>query len=236
MNSLARSTAGRFAAQTSLFVNHGSKIWLSTEAGSGLYDKIAFIGTGKMAQAMLSPLIKNGYQPEEKIAVYDVSTKSVKAVKKQFPNLQTANSIEELVTDADLIVCAVKPQNINAAFWAQFPKNLRDDATFLSILAGIPIETFEPSGVKKLVRSMPNTPATIGQGITVWCCTPELTSEERDQVKQVLNTFGKSVSSITSVVSSFHPALTDNFSCYYYFCLLLYQLNRFTWTMKNSST
>ena len=220
MNSLARSTASRFAAQTSLFVNHGSKIWLSTEAGSGLYDKIAFIGTGKMAQAMLSPLIKNGYQPEEKIAVYDVSTKSVKEVKKQFPNLQTANSIEELVTDADLIVCAVKPQNINEAFWARFPNKLRDDATFLSILAGTPITAFEPSGIKKIVRSMPNTPATIGQGVTVWCCTPELTSEERVNMKQVLCTFGKTVGSIRSVVSSFHPALTDNFSCYYY---LLYQ-------------
>jgi pyrroline-5-carboxylate reductase len=210
LNSLARSTAGRFAVQTSLFVNQGSKIWLSTEAGSGMYDKIAIIGTGRMAQAMLSPLIKNGHQPEGKIAIYDVSTKAVKTVKKEFPKIQTAQSIEEAVTDADLIVLAVKPQNINDAFWERFPKKLRDDATLLSILAGTSVEAFEPSGIKRIVRSMPNTPATIGQGMTVWCCTPDLTSEERDRVKQFLCTFGKTVGSTTSVVSSFHPALTDN--------------------------
>ena len=159
----------------------------------GLYDKLAFIGTGKMAQAMIAPLIKNGYQPEEKIAIYDVSTSAMKEVKKEFPNVQSAKSIADVVTDADLIVCAVKPQNINAGFWEQFPDKLRDDATLLSILAGTPVKDFVPSGIRKIVRSMPNTPATIGQGMTVWCCTPNLTSEERDDIKQILCTFGKTV-------------------------------------------
>jgi pyrroline-5-carboxylate reductase len=40
---------------------------------------------------------------------------------------------------------------------------------------------------------MPNTPAQIGEGITVWCCTPNLKPLERDSVKQMLNTFGESV-------------------------------------------
>ena len=177
-------------------VKNVGKMWLSTESGSGMYDKLAFIGTGKMAQAMIKPLVQNGYQPEEKIAIYDVSNTSMKGVKKDFPNIDVAQSIEEAATDADMIVCAVKPQNINTAFWEQFPKKLREDATLLSILAGTPVQAFAPSGIKKIVRSMPNTPATIGEGMTVWCCTPNLTAEERDRVKQVLCSFGKTVSFI----------------------------------------
>jgi pyrroline-5-carboxylate reductase len=140
-------------------------------------------------------LIKNGHQPEDKIAVYDVSTAAMKAIKKKFPNIQTAKTIEELVTDADMIVCAVKPQNINASFFEQFPKNIREDATMLSILAGTPIGDFEPSGVKNIVRAMPNTPAMIQQGVTVWCCTPNVTSQERESVNKLLCTFGKTVCS-----------------------------------------
>ena len=172
------------------------RLWLSSSPASdndGLYDKVAFIGTGKMAQAMLKPLIKGGHQPEDKVAIFDVSTSAMQEVQSEFPQIQMAQSIKDLVQDADLVVCGVKPQNINPSFWSQFPEEIRDDATFVSILAGTPISEFVPSGFKKLVRSMPNTPATIGQGMTVWSCTPNLTSSERQSVKRVLSTFGKAV-------------------------------------------
>jgi pyrroline-5-carboxylate reductase len=179
--------------------------WFSSVSNShdgALFDKIAFIGAGKMAQAMISPLIRNGYQPENQVAVYDVSTKAMKTLQKDFPNIQTTQSIGEAVHDADFIVVAVKPQNINESFWHQFPNGvvegqeqykLRDDATLLSICAGVPMTDFEPSGVQKIVRSMPNTPSTIGQGMTVWCCTPNLVSEEREEVSKLLHTFGKAI-------------------------------------------
>jgi pyrroline-5-carboxylate reductase len=192
LNSLATSRATQMAARS--FAGN-SKLWVSTSSGS-LYDKVAFIGTGKMAQAMLYPLIKNGYQPAEKVAIYDVSTSAMKSVKAEFPDIQITQSIEEAVTDADLVICGVKPQNINASFWTQFPEKIRDDATFVSILAGKPIKEFLPSRFSKIVRSMPNTPATIGQGMTVWSCTPSLTSDDRGQIKKVLSTFGKAVSRI----------------------------------------
>lgn len=176
--------------------------WLSSSS-DGLCDKMAFIGTGKMAQAMIRPLINKGYQPPEKVAVYDVSTSSLKAMQKEFDGIQAAESIADLVEDADMIICAVKPQNINAKFWEQFPDKMREDATFVSILAGIPIREFEPSGVKKIVRAMPNTPAQIGEGMTVWSCTPNLTVGERKSVKKVLNTFGESVRPVLVLLSSF---------------------------------
>jgi pyrroline-5-carboxylate reductase len=187
---------------------HNNPRWLSsaTSSSDALFDKIAFIGTGKMAHAMIAPLINKGYQPEDQVAIYDVSTKAMKGIQKTFPNVQMAQSIGEVVSDADFIVLAVKPQNINAAFWEQFPPKsatssggaddelrLRDDATLLSICAGTPMKDFAPSGVQKIVRSMPNTPSMIGQGMTVWCCTPNLTSKERDAVSNLLHTLGKAI-------------------------------------------
>lgn len=164
-----------------------------------MYDKLVFIGAGKMAQAMIHPIIKKGYQPEEKISIFDVSTKVTKGLRKEFPNIQIAESITQAVTDADCIILAVKPQNIKEEFFEQFPKDkLRDDATMISILAGKAIDEFKPSGIPKIVRAMPNTPASIGEGMTVWSCTPNLTPHERDQIKKVLSTFGKAVSTVST--------------------------------------
>lgn len=190
------SALSRRSLMSRSVVHRVSKAWLTTDPDSpGMFDKVAFIGSGRMAQAMIEPLIKQGYQPADKVAIYDVSNESMQMVKSKFPDVQTTQSITEAVTDADLIVCAVKPQNITETFFNQFPKEkLREDTTFLSILAGIPVKEFMPSGVQKIVRAMPNTPATIGEGVTVWCCTPNLTSQERDGVQKVLGTFGDAVS------------------------------------------
>lgn len=102
-----------------------------------------------MAQAMIDPLIRNGFQAAEKVSVYDVSTKSMENIKSKFPGIQTSETIGEAVHEAECIVLAVKPQNINKSFWDQFPSsktdseddgssfNLREDATLVSILAGM---------------------------------------------------------------------------------------------------
>mmetsp|Transcript_41508 Transcript_41508/g.47317 ORF Transcript_41508/g.47317 Transcript_41508/m.47317 type:complete len:385 (+) Transcript_41508:122-1276(+) len=174
---------------------------------SSMFDKIAFIGSGKMAQSMIDPLITNGYQAAERVSIYDVSTKSMEDIETRFPGIQTTESIGEAVHDANCIVLAVKPQNINESFWKNFPSSqgnkenndssnthhVRNDVTLLSILAGIPVQDFVPSGISKIVRSMPNTPSMIGQGMTVWCCTPSLTTSDRQSISKLLNTFGKAI-------------------------------------------
>jgi pyrroline-5-carboxylate reductase len=197
LNSL--STASRVANRC---LESNQRLCLSTSVA--MCDKMAFIGTGKMAQAMINPLIKKGYQPEERVAVYDVSTAAVESMREEFPNIETASTIEELVTDADIIVLAVKPQNITQEFWNQFPakNNIRDDATIISILAGTPVAGLKPSGIPKIVRAMPNTPATIGEGMSVWCCTPNLNKQDRKDVQKILDTFGKAVCKSTII----HPA------------------------------
>jgi len=202
----ATTTAQRSASTASwtrsstLPFQQQSASWLSTTTTTsddtnknGMYNKIAIIGAGKMSQAMLSPLVLNGMQPVQNISIFDVSTSAMKNVQKRFPGIQTAQSIADAAGDADLVILGVKPQNINKSFFEQFPTTIGEDATLLSILAGTQIEDLKPSKYPKIVRSMPNTPAQIGQGISVWSCTPNLSANDRSKVKEVLGTFGKAV-------------------------------------------
>jgi pyrroline-5-carboxylate reductase len=163
---------------------------------TGVFDKIACIGTGKMAQAIIDPLIRTGLQPAHLISIYDVSNTTMTAVQKKY-GVQTSESVGALVKGADLILCAVKPQNLTAAFFAELHKghNVRDDAILLSVVAGKPISVFQgPSGLfQKVVRSMPNTPAQVGQGMTVWSCTDTLTAADRQKIESMLSSCGKSM-------------------------------------------
>jgi pyrroline-5-carboxylate reductase len=159
---------------------------------TAVFDKIGFIGAGRMATAMMDPLIKTGLQPADQIQVFDVSTNALAAVKESFPEIQTADTVEQVVKNANLVVCAVKPQNLSPAFFEAMGE-INPDTVLLSVIAGKPIQTYLDGGFTKVARSMPNTPAQIGQGMTVWCCTPNLTAEERANIQKVLGSFGKQV-------------------------------------------
>ena len=180
----------------------------SAKANGGLYEKIAFIGAGKMSQAMISPLVKSGIQPASCVSVYDVSTTAIRQVSEGHPGVIGAQSIVDCVSGADLIVLAIKPQNVDKVY-AEIRKaqNRSDDdgskvkihpeATLLSVIAGKPIDSFiEGTGITKVARCMPNTPAQIGKGVTVWSCTDGVDLGERKKIKEILCSFGKTVSPV----------------------------------------
>lgn len=166
----------------------------TTKNGGGVYDKMTFIGAGKMAQALISPLVNTSIQPEQNIAIYDVSVSTMKDINKDYPNIQLCKSIPDAVENSDLIIMAVKPQNVCKVYEEMAKVDIRDDATILSIIAGKPISSFvNGTGIQKVARSMPNTPAQIGQGVTVWSCTSTIELEERERIDKVLCSFGKSI-------------------------------------------
>jgi hypothetical protein len=160
------------------------------------YNKIAFLGAGKMAQAILNPVIQTGLQPADQVTIFDKHDGTVDQVLQDNPGVKAVSSIPDLVEDADLVICAVKPQNINNDLLGEICQspNRPNYATFLSVIAGVPLAAYYPTGYGKLVRTMPNTPAMIGRGMTVWCCTPNLTVDERDRISSVLDCLGESVS------------------------------------------
>jgi pyrroline-5-carboxylate reductase len=114
-------------------------------------------------------------------------------VQKEY-GIQTTQTLGELVEGADIIVCAVKPQNLTPQFFAETSVN--PNATLLSIVAGKPIQIFRDGGFNKVARSMPNTPAQIGRGMTVWSCTENISTDERDKIKQILSCMGKTVCNV----------------------------------------
>jgi len=154
-----------------------------------------------MAQALIAPLITQKLQAPSSINAFDVSDEALKQVEELYPGVQVSNSIQDSVQDANLIVYAVKPQNvgkvhaeIRRAKEDRGTDGVRDDAIILSVAAGTPIANFvEGSLVEKVARSMPNTPAQIGAGVTVWSCTENINADERKKIKTVLDSFGKSV-------------------------------------------
>eukprot|EP00854_Cymbomonas_tetramitiformis_P008517 gene8517-10114_t len=106
----------------------------------------------------------------------------------------THSSIQSLVKDADIIVIAVKPQNCPVVF-KEMVGHCNQDAKVLSIVAGKPSAEFVAgTGLKKIIRSMPNTPAMIGEGVTVWSCDPlVVTAKEQNTIRAILECLGEEI-------------------------------------------
>ena len=141
-----------------------TKYFSTSSNDENIFSKISFLGTGKMAQAMMSPLINRHLQSPSSITAYDVSNSALDRVNSLYPGINTATCIKEAVMDSELIVYAVKPQNVdkvNSEIWKAVQEGkVRENAMILSVAAGKPIENFVAgSGIERVARSMPNTPA-----------------------------------------------------------------------------
>lgn len=113
----------------------------SSKAYNGVYERITFIGAGKMAQALINPLIKTGVQPAENITIYDVSKSTMKSISDEYQGkIGTSSSIQNAVEGADLIVMAVKPQNVCKVYAEIKKAQIREDCTLLSVIAGKPVQ------------------------------------------------------------------------------------------------
>ena len=96
----------------------------------------------------------------------------------------------EAVSTADVVILAVKPQML-AKVGREIGPGLRDGQLVLSVLAGPTSHALTSTlGHDQVVRAMPNTPARIGNGMTVWYATPATTAEQRDQAKALLGALG----------------------------------------------
>jgi pyrroline-5-carboxylate reductase len=129
----------------------------SSDGSGQIFKRIAMVGAGKMAQAFMEPMISKGVQPANKFYVYDVSLQAMMDSQNRL-GVQTTDSLSDVINDADLVILAVKPQNLTTAFFDEIKKGRpSDNAIVLSIIAGKPMTEFLNTGMTKIVRSMPNT-------------------------------------------------------------------------------
>jgi pyrroline-5-carboxylate reductase len=97
------------------------------------------------------------------------------------------------VQDADVVILSVKPQ-ILPKVMAELKGQIPAEALVLSIVAGVPIVTMQTGlAHDRIVRTMPNTPAQVGKGMTVWVATPAVTAEQKQQAQAILNALGEQV-------------------------------------------
>lgn len=125
---------------------------------------IAFIGGGNMAEALLAGLVHSGHAPE-RICVSEPRAERRRQLEQAY-GIRTVAENAQAAVDADVLVLAVKPQQMRAALAGLAPGA---DATVLSIAAGISTEALQAwlGCPVNLVRAMPNTPALVGAGMSV---------------------------------------------------------------------
>jgi len=147
--------------------------------------KIAFIGSGVMAEAMISGLIRNSIATPDSLLASDPRQDRLDELK-QLYKIQAFTDNVEAACQADVVILSIKPQALNKVL-NDIKDCLKPNILVLSIMAGVPITRISKGlGRKMVVRSMPNTPAQIGEGITVWTSAAEVTEVQREIARQIL--------------------------------------------------
>lgn len=150
--------------------------------------KITFLGGGNMAVALIGGLIRQDFSPAN-INVVELQQEQREKLASTY-GIHCFAQADASALAADVILLAVKPQQMQQAL-APFKGQLQQQ-TVVSIAAGLPLETLSNwlGGYRQIVRTMPNTPALIGAGITGMCALPEVTPSGRRAAEQVLQAAG----------------------------------------------
>ncbi|HXG40042.1 MAG TPA: pyrroline-5-carboxylate reductase [Candidatus Limnocylindrales bacterium] len=153
---------------------------------------IATVGSGVMAEAMIGGLLRDRVvEPGQVIASHPRAERR-EALEREY-GIRTTPSNAEAVEAADVVLLAVKPQML-VRVGREIAPHLRRGQLVLSILAGATTAALTAIlGHDQVVRAMPNTPARIGKGVTVWYATPETTDEQRAQAAALLQAIGSEV-------------------------------------------
>ena len=154
--------------------------------------KMAFIGGGKMAEAILRGVLSGNLAAPKEVSVGEPIAERRAYLTTQFGVLTEADNLKT-AGQADLVVLAVKPQDLRSVM-GQLNGYLNSDQAAISIVAGAKMETLSNGlGHQSVVRVMPNTPAQIGAGMTLWTCSEGVDDVRREMTKSVLGTIGQEI-------------------------------------------
>ena len=151
--------------------------------------KLGFVGCGNMATAIIKGIIDKRIVEASDVIVSDASSKALEKASSMAVTTTVVN--QQVVKEANVVVLAVKPQYIEAVI-NEIKDSVTSETLFISIVAGKTIAWFEEKFGKsiKLVRTMPNTPALVGEGMTGACPNQNVTTEDMEVALKILNGFG----------------------------------------------
>ncbi|MBW2148136.1 MAG: pyrroline-5-carboxylate reductase [Deltaproteobacteria bacterium] len=153
---------------------------------------IAIIGAGNMGSALIRALIARNEIQKEQIMAADAKHEKLEKLKAEC-GVQIARENGEAVSPADVVILAVKPQDMGEVL-DEIAMVMDRTKLVVSIAAGVStrrIEEHLPQGVR-VIRVMPNTPALVGQGIAALCAGSHATGEDMAAARRIFDAVGKS--------------------------------------------
>ena len=153
--------------------------------------KIGFVGCGNMATAIIKGIIKKQIIEEENIMASAKTKTTLERVQREL-GIKVSMDNSEVVKNSDIVVLAVKPQYYQEVI-EQIKDTVSDNQIIISIAPGKTLAWLQDCFGKnvKLVRTMPNTPALVGEGMTGACRNEYVTDEDYATVLQILGSFGE---------------------------------------------
>lgn len=163
--------------------------WQSRNPFTG---RLAFVGSGVMAEAMIKAILRKELVTPDQIVASGPRPERGAELRERYgivPETDNAAAVQ----DADIVVLSVKPQVLPKVL-PGLRGRIKPSAVVISIVAGAPIGFIQEGlGHRAVIRTMPNTPAQIGQGMTVWMATPEVTPQQREWGESLLLAMGEAV-------------------------------------------
>ena len=154
--------------------------------------RIAFLGPGVMAEAMVSGLIGRAGMAPEQLTLSGPRLERLEELHRRH-GVRTVSDNREAASEADVVVLSVKPQTLPAVL-AGIRGAMPGEAVGLSIVAGARLNDLaQGTGHAAWVRSMPNTPGQVGAGITVWTATPQALPPQRAAARAILSALGQEI-------------------------------------------
>lgn len=177
-----------------------------------IQQNIGFIGCGNMSYAMIQGICdKGGYDPN-KIMVSNPSPEKLERAKEHF-GIQTTLDNCQVASFSDILFLAVKPQYYEKVI-VEIKDSLKNDAILITIAPGKTLSWLEETlgHPQKIIRTMPNTPAMVGEGMMGMCPNAKVTEEDLTVVKDLVGFFSKSevvtesLMDVVTAVSGSSPA------------------------------
>jgi pyrroline-5-carboxylate reductase len=160
---------------------------------SPLNDRtIATVGSGVMAEAMIAGLLRGELVAPSQIVASHPRAERRDHLRGEY-SIRVVGDNVEAVQGADIVLLGIKPQMLGRV-GREIGPHLRRGQVVLSVLAGATTTALIGTlAHDQVIRAMPNTPARLGKGVTVWYATPETTTEQREQAAALLGALGTQI-------------------------------------------
>ena len=153
---------------------------------------IAFVGSGTMAEAMINGILSQELMPSNAITGSDPRVERGEELQQQYGIGVTTDNVAA-AEQSEIVVLSVKPQILPKVL-PELAGHIAPETLLFSIVAGARIETLRTAlDHNAIVRVMPNTPAQVRQGMSVWTATDKTTDRQRNQAKALLAALGEEI-------------------------------------------